>query len=53
MCEEIFGPVLTVFLYDSESWDDTLELVNTTSDYALTGCVMAEIKMPLRKQKIN
>ena len=51
MCEEIFGPVLTIFLYDSESWDDTLELVNTTSDYALTGCVMAEDKNALKEAK--
>ena len=40
MCEEIFGPVLTIYLYDSDKWDETL-LVNETSPYALTGCVWA------------
>ena len=39
MCEEIFGPVLTVYLYDPKKWKETLHLVNTTSPYALTGCV--------------
>ena len=41
MCEEIFGPVLTIYLYDPSKWKDTLELVDSTSPYALTGCVMA------------
>ncbi len=42
MCEEIFGPVLTIYLYDPNNWKETLTLVDTTSDYALTGCVMGE-----------
>ena len=41
MCEEIFGPVLTIYLYDPKKWEETLHLVNTTSPYALTGCVWA------------
>jgi len=40
MCEEIFGPVLTIYLYHPSDWLDTLELVNNTSPYALTGCVI-------------
>ena len=44
MCEEIFGPVLTVYLYDPADWQATLELVDSTSPYALTGCVMATNK---------
>ena len=51
MCEEIFGPVLTIFLYDSENWNETLDLVNTTSEYALTGCVMGEDKKALKEAK--
>ena len=39
MCEEIFGPVLTIFIYDPDKWSETLELVDSTSPYALTGCV--------------
>jgi len=42
MCEEIFGPVLTIYLYDPKDWDETLKLVDSTSEYALTGCVMGE-----------
>lgn len=41
MCEEIFGPVLTIYVYDPADWKDTLKLVDGTSPYALTGCVFA------------
>lgn len=41
MCEELFGPVLTVYVYDAEKYSETLELVDTTSPYALTGAVLA------------
>ncbi len=42
MCEEIFGPVLTIHTYDAEKFEETLELVNTTSPYALTGAVISQ-----------
>ncbi|HUP25478.1 MAG TPA: L-glutamate gamma-semialdehyde dehydrogenase [Thermoanaerobaculia bacterium] len=42
MSEEIFGPVLTVFVYDDAKLDETLELCDTTSPYALTGAVFAQ-----------
>jgi 1-pyrroline-5-carboxylate dehydrogenase len=42
MCEEIFGPVLTVHVYPEAKWAETLELVDTTSPYALTGAVFAQ-----------
>ncbi len=42
MCEEIFGPVLTLFVYDDKDWDKTLELVDSTSDYALTGAIFSK-----------
>ncbi len=41
MCEEIFGPVLTLHVYHENRWDQTLELVDQTSPYALTGAVFA------------
>ena len=41
MCEEIFGPVLTVFVYDDPDWSDMLSVVDETSPYALTGSVFA------------
>jgi 1-pyrroline-5-carboxylate dehydrogenase len=42
MCEEIFGPVLTVYVYPANNFDKALELVDTTSPYALTGAVIAQ-----------
>lgn len=42
MCEEIFGPVLTVYVYPEKKFDDTVELVNETSPYALTGAVFSQ-----------
>ncbi|HPV04045.1 MAG TPA: L-glutamate gamma-semialdehyde dehydrogenase [Myxococcota bacterium] len=42
MQEEIFGPVLTVYVYEDKDLDDTLRLCDTTSIYALTGAVFAE-----------
>jgi 1-pyrroline-5-carboxylate dehydrogenase len=42
MCEEIFGPVLTVYVYHSENFEQTLELVDSTSPYALTGSIIAK-----------
>jgi 1-pyrroline-5-carboxylate dehydrogenase len=41
MCEELFGPVLTVYPYPDRAWKATLGLVNSTSPYALTGAVFA------------
>ncbi len=41
MCEEIFGPVVTVHVYPAREWHETLELVDGTSPYALTGAVFA------------
>jgi 1-pyrroline-5-carboxylate dehydrogenase len=42
MCEEIFGPVLTIYIYDAEAFEETLHLVDTTSPYALTGAIIAQ-----------
>ncbi len=42
MCEELFGPVLTVYVYPDNAWKSTLALVNSTSPYALTGAVFAQ-----------
>jgi len=42
MCEEIFGPVLTVYVYDPEQYEETLTLVDETSPYALTGAVFSK-----------
>ncbi len=42
MKEEIFGPVLTLYVYPEDQWAETLELVDTTSGYALTGAIFAK-----------
>jgi 1-pyrroline-5-carboxylate dehydrogenase len=41
MCEEIFGPVITIYVYNDENWDDVLALVDNTSPYALTGSIFS------------
>lgn len=42
MCEEIFGPVLTIYVYPANQYEKTLNLVNETSPYALTGSIIAQ-----------
>lgn len=42
MCEEIFGPVLTIYVYEDDQYDQTLELVDKTGIYALTGAIIAQ-----------
>jgi 1-pyrroline-5-carboxylate dehydrogenase len=42
MCEEIFGPVLTIYVYQAENFEETLDLVDRTSPYALTGSIFSQ-----------
>ncbi len=49
MCEEIFGPVLTVYTYAEKDFDKACELVDSTSDYALTGAVFSQDRYALEK----
>ncbi len=46
---ELFGPVVTVYLYEDADWEKTLELVNTTSEYGLTGAIIAQDRMFIEK----
>jgi 1-pyrroline-5-carboxylate dehydrogenase len=39
---ELFGPVVTVYVYEDKEWESTLELVNTTSEYGLTGAIISQ-----------
>tara|TARA_B100001093_G_C26838069_1_gene1019247 strand:+ start:320 stop:1948 length:1629 start_codon:yes stop_codon:yes gene_type:complete len=41
MVEEIFGPVMTIFVYEEDKWEETLSLVDDTSEYALTGAILS------------
>ena len=49
MEEEIFGPVLTVYVYEDDKFDETLELCDNTSPYALTGAIFAQERYALNK----
>jgi 1-pyrroline-5-carboxylate dehydrogenase len=49
MCEEIFGPVLSVYVYPDATWTDVLSLVDESSPYALTGAVWAQDRAALRE----
>ncbi len=42
MCEELFGPVLTIYVYDADKFEDILKVVDSTSIYALTGSIIAQ-----------
>ncbi|MEO6524696.1 MAG: L-glutamate gamma-semialdehyde dehydrogenase [Mucilaginibacter sp.] len=42
MCEELFGPVLTLYVYDDAEFDKVLGIIDTTSIYALTGCIISQ-----------
>jgi 1-pyrroline-5-carboxylate dehydrogenase len=55
MCEEIFGPVLTVYVYQENNFEETLELVDSTSPYALTGSIFAKDRfaIELAAQKLS
>jgi len=49
MCEEIFGPVVTVYVYDDARWTETLSVIDQTSPYALTGAVFARDRRAIRE----
>ncbi len=49
LCEEIFGPVLTVHVYQDAKWHDTLKIVDETSPYALTGAVFSRDRQAIRE----
>jgi 1-pyrroline-5-carboxylate dehydrogenase len=49
MREEIFGPVTTVYVYPDDEWEETMELIDETSPYALTGAVFARERTVIRQ----
>tara|TARA_B100000795_G_scaffold8839_1_gene6232 strand:- start:5845 stop:7470 length:1626 start_codon:yes stop_codon:yes gene_type:complete len=42
MCEEIFGPVMTIYVYEDSTWEEMLKMVDETSEYALTGAIFSK-----------
>lgn len=49
MREELFGPILTVYLYEPEKLDETLDILDTTTDYALTGAIFSSNRSNIEK----
>ena len=49
MCEEIFGPIITIYVYDDADYEKTLHLCDETSPYALTGAIFANDRAALRQ----
>jgi len=49
MCTELFGPVLTVYVFEDSKWEETLHLVDETSEYGLTGAVFSEDRYALEQ----
>lgn len=49
MCVELFGPVLTIYVFDDEKWEETLHLVDETGEYALTGAVFSHDRYALEE----
>ncbi len=53
MCEEVFGPVVSVYVYPDNEWNETLRLVDETSPYALTGAVFASERSAIREASVT
>ncbi len=49
MCEELFGPVLTLYVYDAGKFEEAMTLVDTTSPYALTGAIIAQDRQAVER----
>ncbi len=51
MCEEIFGPVLTFYVYEESAYEETLKLVDRTSPYGLTGAILSQDRKSIEKAR--
>lgn len=49
MCTELFGPVVTIYIFEDDAWEETLHLVDETGEYALTGAVFSEDRYALEQ----
>ena len=49
---ELFGPIITIFVYDDKDWNETLKLVDKTSEYALTGAVFSQDRYAIEEATI-
>lgn len=53
MCNELFGPILTIFIFDEAKWEETLDLVDKTSPYALTGAVFSQDRFAIEQALVR
>lgn len=49
---ELFGPVITIYVYEDKNWSETLKLVDTTSEYALTGAVLSQDRYAIEEATV-
>ena len=49
MEKELFGPIVTVYIYDDKDYSKVLKLVDTTSEYALTGAIFAKDRYAIKE----
>ncbi len=49
---ELFGPVVTIYVYDDKDWSETLQLIDSTSEYALTGAVLSKDRYAIEEATI-
>ena len=52
MCEEIFGPVLTVYVYEDSKYEETLKICDETAEYALTGAIFARDRKAIAQASV-
>ena len=52
MCTELFGPVVTIYVYEDAAWEATLQLVDQTSEYALTGAIFSQDRYAIEQATI-
>ena len=50
---ELFGPVLTIYIYEDENWLETLELIDQTSEYALTGAIFSQDRYAIEEATVK
>src|SRR5210317_1081162 len=48
MCTELFGPIITIFVYEDEQWEEILDLVDNTSEFALTGAIFSNDRYAIK-----
>ena len=49
---ELFGPIITIFVYEEDQWEETLTLVDATSEYALTGAIFSQDRYAIEQATV-